>query len=67
MAHLSPPENSEADKIPIAVTVGGLHVRSWNVLEDLILNGMALCFTILYLEGSASVFNFIRNYNKVYF
>ena len=39
-----------------------------NVLESLILNGMVLCcFMIPYLKGSASVFNFIRNYNKMYF
>ena len=39
-----------------------------NVLEALIFNGMALCcFMIPYLKGSASVFNFTRNYNKRYF
>lgn len=37
-----------------------------NVLEAVIFNGMALCsFMIFYLEGSAPVFNFIRNNNKM--
>lgn len=39
-----------------------------NVLEGLVFNGMALCcFTIPYLEGSASAFNFRRNHNKMCF
>lgn len=39
-----------------------------NVLEGLVLNGMALCcFMTPYLEGSASAFNFRRNHNKMCF